>query len=298
MKEIGSYSKIYSLGHRAVRNIFASPTLIQEKVDGSQISFTKRGGVLYIRSKKVMLYIEEPERMFSLGIIQINERKDSLKDGWIYRGEYLRKPKHNVLKYDRVPEGHTILFDVQIGDQEFLGPERMQNEAHRLGFEVVPYWYVTDPSRGDLGEMLLRPSVLGGTAVEGVVIKNYSMFDSNTGKVLMAKYVSEAFKEVHQRKQYKQGHGDVITKLIERYSTVARWQKAVQHLREEGKLDDSPKDIGSLIKEVNIDVHDEHADEIKEALFKWGWKKIARGITKGLPEWYKEKLLNKQFEED
>ena len=37
--------------------------------------------------------------------------------------------------------------------------------------------------------------------------------------------------------------GDMIALLIQELTTPARWQKAVQHLREDGKLEGSPRDI-------------------------------------------------------
>jgi hypothetical protein len=114
---------------------------------------------------------------------------------------------------------------------------------------------------------------------------------------MMGKHVSEAFREVHSSKKYKTTGKDRIQMLVEQYRTEARWLKAVQHLRDAGKLNDSPTDIGSLIKEVTQDTLTECRDEIADALFKWGWKQIARGITAGLPERYKEQLLQKQFEE-
>jgi hypothetical protein len=52
------------------------------------------------------------------------------------------------------------------------------------------------------------------------------------------------------------------------------------------------------MKEVSVDVYEECADEVKEILFKWAWPRISRGITGGLPEWYKDKLLAKQFDEE
>jgi hypothetical protein len=143
---------------------------------------------------------------------------------------------------------------------------------------------------------MLEVSVLGGTSVEGIVFKNYERFDPYTSKVMMGKHVSEAFKEVHRSKKYRTSNKDIIEDLKERYRTEARWEKAVQHLREVGKLEDSPTDIGPLLKEVNQDVLTECQDEIREVLFKWGWKQISRGLTAGLPEWYKQKLMEKQFD--
>lgn len=37
---------------------------------------------------------------------------------------------------------------------------------------------------------------------------------------------------------------------------------------------------------------------IKEKLFAFAWPHIARIVTHGLPEWYKEQLLKKQFERE
>jgi len=298
MKEINSYPKIYNLGHRAIRDIFKESVLCQEKVDGSQISFCRRDVDIYARSKGAMLYFDNPEKMFAPGLEQIWDIGDSLVDGWVYRGEYLKKPKHNVLEYDRTPIRHIILYDIQVGDQDFLDPESVKEEAERIGLEVVPYWFLPEGATLEqLSDLLLNVSCLGGCAPEGIVIKNYRRFDPYTGKVMMGKHVSEAFKEVHRNSKgkYRTSNKDVIQSIIDNYKTEARWQKAVQHLREAGKLEDSPTDIGMLIKEVSQDVYHEERLEIQEILFKWAWKQISRGITAGLPEWYKESLLKKQF---
>jgi hypothetical protein len=297
MKEIGSYPKIYNLGHKAVRDIFNEQVVVQEKIDGSQFSFMKKDGVTYARSKGAMLYFDNPEKMFSKGLESVKNIEGDLTDGWIYRGEYLQKPKHNVLKYDRVPEGHIILYDVEINPQEFMDNDRLKDEAMFLGLESVRTWYLENPDQATIAEIMLQTSALGGVAYEGLVFKNYNRFDPFTGKVMMAKHVSEAFKEVHRSKKYRTSNKDIIESLKENYRTEARWQKAYQVLRDNGHITDSPKDIGNLIKEVNQDVLDECKEEIMEILFKWGWKQISRGLTAGLPEWYKNKLVEKQFEE-
>ncbi len=37
-------------------------------------------------------------------------------------------------------------------------------------------------------------------------------------------------------------------------------------------------------------------EEIQKALWKWAWPHIQRGLTRGLPEWYKNHLLTEAFE--
>lgn len=298
MEKLHSYPKLYNIGHRAVEDIFKEEVLIQEKVDGSQISFGNDDGELKIRSKGAVIHIEAPDKMFNNGVNYIREAFDSggLPEGWVYRGEYLRKPKHNVIPYSRVPDQHIVIFDIETKPTYFLDPEEVQVEARRLGFDALDFRVQMVNSVDDVMDLMDKESFLGGAKVEGVVFKNY-LRHTIDGKTMMAKYVSEAFKEVHRSKVYKTSNADIITQLVEAYATEARWRKAIHHLRDMGELDWEPKDIGKLIKEVNMDVLAECEDEIKEALFKWGWKQISRGLTKGLPEWYKGILLEKQFEE-
>ena len=118
----------------------------------------------------------------------------------------------------------------------------------------------------------------------------------------MGKFVSEAFKEVHAA-TWKDEHGtkgsrDIIQILSAELATPARWQKAVQHLKEEDKIENSPKDIGLLIQETQKDISKECGDLIKEQLFAWAWPQLKRTCTHGLPEWYKEELMKLQFTQD
>jgi hypothetical protein len=105
------------------------------------------------------------------------------------------------------------------------------------------------------------------------------------------KYVSEAFKEKHDGNAYGRAK-DKMTwdKFIKSYRTEARWMKAVQHLREEGKLLGEPKDIGNLIKEVKDDIREEEYEIILEFLYKTFSPELYRSCTHGLAEWYKEAL--------
>ena len=317
---IKSYPSIFNLGHKAVAEIFVEPVLVQEKVDGSQISFGMfptliddrglQGRVmecsLRVRSKGAELVIEAPDKMFAKGVAAIKAVEHLLTPGWTYRGEYLAKPKHNALAYDRIPSNHIALFDIDRGEQDFVSavdPALLVHEAARLGFEAVPGMFVAPivvTAASDLRHLLERVSFLGGQKIEGVVVKNYARFNPHDKKCLMAKFVSEAFKEVHgaEWKEKNPTHADIVDRVIAKFKTPARWAKAVQHLREAGKLEDSPRDIGLLFKEVPRDVLAECEDAIKQELFDLAWPKVQRGVTAGLAEWYKEQLLALQFERD
>lgn len=290
-----SYPRIYALGHKAIAELFFDDVLVEEKIDGSQFSFGRFEGELKCRSKGCQLNVDYPEKMFSLAVE--NAKGLDLKDGWTYRAEYLQKPKHNALAYDRTPIKNLIIFDINSNEEEYLTYEDKKREAERIGLEIVPILHfgkITNPEM--LLSFLERTSILGGQKIEGVVAKNYNRFGKDK-KVLMGKYVAEAFKEVHGSEWRKDNPSptDVIQSLILALKTPARWNKAIQHLREKGKITDSPRDIGELIKEVHIDVDKECVDEIKDRLYRYAIPHIKRGIVSGLPEWYKEELLKRQF---
>ena len=71
MKEINSFSSVVALGHRMASDILEGDITVEEKVDGSQISFSVINGELFMRSKGQMLIIDEPEGMFKTGVEQI-----------------------------------------------------------------------------------------------------------------------------------------------------------------------------------------------------------------------------------
>ncbi len=296
-----SYPSTFALGHRAIADLLLDPVLVEEKVDGSQFSFGvfDQDGerVLRCRSKGAEIQTLAPEKMFAAAVATAQALSDRLITGWTYRGEYLAKPKHNALAYSRIPVGHVILFDINTAQEEYLAWDAKAEEAARLGLEVVPRLYegvVADVQK--IRELLDTVSILGGQKVEGVVLKNYQRFTAEK-KVMVGKFVSEAFKEVHaaEWKAANPKSGDIVEMLIRQYRTPARWAKAVQHMREAGTLDQSPRDIGALFREVPEDIERDAADDIKAKLYEWAWPKIRRGVCAGLPEWYKERLLEQQF---
>lgn len=292
-----SYPKIYAIGHRQVADLFKDPVIVEEKVDGSQLSFGVFDGEIRIRSRGRVFDINAADSMFEKAATTVTLLCHELHDGWTYRGEYLNKPKHNSLTYNRTPAQNFILFDVETGLSAFLdGPEKLA-EANRLGLECVPMYHAgTITDWESLKLFLDRESCLGGPKVEGFVVKNYNRFAPD-GHPLMGKYVSEAFKEIHSKEWKKSNPGgkDVIGELVERHRTEARWAKAVQHLRETGDLLGDPRDIGPLLKELNVDFEAECVDDVKDYLYRWASKNIKRGICRGFPEWYKEQLAQSAF---
>jgi len=294
-----SYPKVYALGHAAILDIFKDVVVIEEKVDGSQWSFSVAKGEISCRSKGKDMSDGNHDKMFDLAVQNVNEIAGQLHEGWVYRSEYLMKPKHNTIRYASVPPRNMIIYDISPGLEQYLSPEEKAEEAYRLGLKTVPIFFSGRCESFDQFKSLLETeSCLGGHKIEGLVVKNYSRF-TNDGKAMMGKFVCEVFKE-ENRKDFRARNpvqGDILEVLQKQYTTQARWRKAVQHLRESGDLTGTPKDISPLIKEVIKDIHEECEEDIKEKLFAWAWEKIKRKLTYGMPEWYKQELAKQAFEE-
>jgi hypothetical protein len=292
---IPAFPNIFTLGTVYVKDIFLDEVEITEKIDGSQFSFGKINGALHMRSKEAQLYSGAPVSMFKLAMDYIESIQDRIPDNTIFHAEYLSKCKHNTLKYDRVPKNNIILFGARDTTERMYSYVDLGMFAQGFDIEVVPLLY-----RGMINnvDQLLNYfdtiSALGGTKIEGVVVKNYNRTALVGGMVLplmCGKMVSEEFKEKHGVNWDKNKGVNKLEAFCQSFRTEARWQKAVQHLRDSGQLAEEPSDIGKLIKAVNIDIEAEEEVYIKEWLYREFKGQLLRTATRGLPEWYKEKLL-------
>ncbi len=109
---------------------------------------------------------------------------------------------------------------------------------------------------------------------------------------LSSKNFKEVAKDIWVKEYTKGGHW---LAFLESFKTEARWLKAIQHLRDGGVLENSPRDIGNLIKSIQQDIADEEKENIKNFLWNENKGDIFRYATKGFPEFYKSKLLEKEF---
>ena len=295
MESWHSYPKIFALGHSALNGLFEDPVTVEEKIDGSQFSFGRFNGELRCKSRNCEL-VPTDAGMFQAGVDAVS--KLDLRDGWTYRGEYLRVPKHNTIRYGRVPAHHVVLFDIGVGRESYAPQDVKREEAARLGLETVPLLASGVISGlSTLSSLLEGESVLGGP-IEGVVVKNYGRFAPD-GHVMMGKLVSERFKESHsvEWKAANPSPSDIVQRIVEAYRTEARWEKSVGFLRDAGLLANEPKDIGLLIPRIKQDVVEECEAEMRDALWRWARDKILRGVTHGAAEWYKQRVAGSCFPE-
>jgi hypothetical protein len=332
MSNIPSFPKVWNLGHDAIQNLFIGTVEITEKVDGSLFGWgIDINGDVVMRSKSVELFTKEQNGMFALAIDQVEKRTEKLLDFahkvfqapiFIY-SEYLSRPKHNCIAYSRVPKDNLIIFGARIGYHWISKHSELKELADLLELEVVPLLYYGEikndrVAKSEFGNpdqakkfgytayeklkamIMSTESLLGNSLVEGVVIKNYGQLCSlgNVNDPCFGKYVREEFKEKLHKEWDKISGKNALPEFISGFKTAARWQKAVQHLREKGELENSPRDIGKLMKEVHIDIEAEEETVIKKFLYNYYIKDIKRVASAGLPEWWKDQLLKKQCRED
>jgi hypothetical protein len=319
--KIPSYTKIITLGSSQTENALVGEVIVQEKVDGSQFKFGRdEDGQLLFASKgcklipiqddKELINIQKMFRPAVKYLLSIEDilQKVIISDTYCY-AETLETPKHNVLKYDKVPTNHIVLFDIMC-QGGWLSREIMLSIALYLNIDFVPELYKGEIERKriDTGaggykssatDFLKRiiettPSYLGGTLIEGVVIKNYTQNIMLGGQVfpLFTKYVREAFKEKHDAEWKIKRPKDSLEEYIKGFQSEARWQKAIIHLKEQGLLENQPKDIGILIKTVQKDILEEEKEDIMKFLYNKFKEDILRNAVRGLPEYYKQKLLD------
>ena len=301
------YPKVRTVGHREISELFSdSHVVVQEKIDGSNFTFGKTlEGELFALSRSQKLNFSRPEKMFSPALSYVESISDRITPGNAFRCEYLRVPRHNVLAYSRIPTNHLVLFEwerqgVVTEEWQNLSDDRgaLANWAWELTIDVVPeITRAKFESLEDFGQWITmwkffeKDSYLGGVPIEGVVVKNFHRF-SESGHPLIGKFVRPEFKE--QMAQVKRDNGETPGKIEAiglRCGGPARWQKAVQFLRDAGELQGGPEDIPALIKRVQQDVDAECQDEIKEALWKQFKGAVFKDCRQGLPEWYKSTLL-------
>ena len=306
--KIPSYGKIYALDHALTLDTLkeSDDILVQEKIDGSQFSFGVFDGQLSMRSRNVQIYEGNVPKMFSAAVDTVLAlyNDNMLQEGWTYRGESLRKPKHNTAVYSRVPKGHIALFDIDIGNQYLIQYHFVAIEAERLGLDVVPLLASGQITVKEIRELVENTeSYLGNTKIEGVVIKHDKIecrtYDK-AGKVVMAKYVSDEFTERNMQGWKNKGmsrgrKAEVFERIAETVGTERRFEKALEKVRDDGQYKGTVADIGPAITHLKEDIITEDQDFIKEILWKEFEKDIIRMAVRPFPAWRKQQLPEEQL---
>ena len=283
---------------------FEGKFYVSEKVDGSQFRFgIDREGNHYFGSKSVTFDDSRPpDTMFSPAVDiagNLLSRLGKTVNEVVFFAEYLESEKHNSIRYDRIPENHLYLFDVMV-DGRFQYPDEVIRWAGKIGVEPLHLLTVEDtlPDESLVTQLNRTVSVLGGPPIEGLVVKNYDTFFTLHGRIrfFSDKFVRKEFKELNDaiwKKERKAGvHSipDLISALMETVTRENVWNKAIQHLREEGRQELSMRDMKGLTELVEADMEEEFSESIKEVLYLALKGQIRREFQRGLAPYYKSYL--------
>jgi hypothetical protein len=274
---------------------------VEEKIDGSQISFSVVGDEVKFYNKGN--YISPGNKVFTRTMSLI-KTITKLNPMLIYHGEAVCSKQHNIVKYERTPKYYFVLYDIyDLQENRLLSYDEKAMRADEAGFEVVPrLWQNTDPnmtpyqictklnSAIEAGEI---KSILGGRP-EGVVLKHHAYFTRGKRVSTKLKLVCDAHKESRGLKQNKeqQKPGDCIVNIGRSYATQARFHKAFQHLRDAGKLTMTLADILKIKEELDADLDRESQDEISKYLYGELSSQIKHESRAGVEDWYKNFIAN------
>jgi hypothetical protein len=304
-----AFPKIFHIGERYIDRLFDNEVEITEKIDGSQFSFgIDSDGLLMMRSKGNVINEGGTPKMFVEAVEQAKRIYEIIKNyanagNWTdiqFYCEYLQKPHHNCLNYERVPKNYLYLFGFR-DKNNFLDTDSLIGYAALFNIEPPNILYKGRSNPEEIKQFLERDSILGKEKVEGIVVKNYVQPAMVGGIVIplsMGKYVREEFKERNAHDWKEDSGKSKLDVFIQSFKNEARWHKAYQYLKEADELTYSPKDIGMLIPVVLDDIVAEEEGNIKDFLYKLYLDDIKRVSISGLPEWWKEGLAMGKFKEE
>lgn len=257
--------RIPDLGKRGTRSLLerGRNCVVEEKIDGAQLTFEVREGQLVAGSRRHVLDPTRAPRRFRAVLSELRPATERMTPGLIYRAEVVAQPQAVTLAYERPARGLAVLFDVNRPDGSFLDPDARLVEAERLGMDCVPVLHAGEVTPALLTQLIATSTpLLGGERIEGVVVK--AADDLSAGR-LMGKFVADDFREVH----VADWSGDtdprsMVQSLAFSVSTPARFRKMVAAMAEDGVLTGTRSDIGEFCRRTIANVAEEEGEELRE----------------------------------
>lgn len=233
--EYRKYGKIHRIGKEEVDGILEHELVVQEKVDGANVSIFWHDGQVRCGTRTRMLPLDESFRGFQeavrandllLAFIEAN------KDTLLY-AEWL--VKHTITYPDEAYE-KIYLFDMAYLDENgkivgWAKQENVEELAKALGLEYPHVFakgkFALDEIKEFVGKSAIAP------AGEGVVLKAEKFFNK-FGDNCYAKIVHEKFKESNAivfggNNKHSETYWEMY--IVNKYCTVGRVEKIIQKLQ-------------------------------------------------------------------
>jgi len=273
---------------------------IQEKVDGSQLSFRYDPRVLHLRFFNRGKEKHEPYPstfLPAISALQYHFEHQLPDSNLVFHGEAICKVRHNVATYERVPRYCFVLFSVQdLNSGDYIPLLDLESVAKRLNLELAPIWFFNRTPENDpnieVDTLMSNPplSFLGGEP-EGCVLKHLHYVKRNGQTVASKfKFVSDRFKERHATRSKIEvtSPDQFIESLVQWYPLKPRLRKAIFRLRdrEEIQIDTTDKeqrqiDAQKVTREMKRDWLDEEEELLKNHIWRHFKPYILKKITSG-----------------
>jgi hypothetical protein len=285
------YPKIRQLGHEENTGIVSEPEdliVIEEKIDGGNFRFMLKDGKILFGSRTQSLGYED-DNIGGNWKRCVEYIKEKAKKEGIYPGIYYGEccVKHSIhYNFDDMPP--FLGFDVWSFSKEGFLNSKAKTEAFRLlQLPMVPViWTGSAKDIPKINDEFVPKSQYYEGPAEGVVIKNYS-------KQLMAKYVTDKFKEVNKKafgtpKKFAENDDE---RIVATYCTNARIDKCIFKLIDDGhKLE--MKLMHELPHRVIEDIYEEHWRDICFSNFSVNFRQIKKKVSTRCLHVLKQVMVN------
>ena len=261
------YPKIDAWGKRDTQNVFDSPVVVQEKLDGANASFMlDEFGEFHCFSRNNELTEEDNLHGF-YQYCHENIYMSALLPGHTYFGEWLVKHKIN---YGEENHRKFYLYDVRVADRYYVMATPEVAEA--LGVHLAPFTMTGQKTPQEVIEWVGNPSILNPSVkAEGVVVKNYE-------KQYMVKFVSDEFRETMPVKKSRNMQLSDLDVWVDAVVTKPRIEKLLNKLKDAGTLPQQLciQDMGDVLKALGSSIVDDVFEEELEGLQRIARKKISK----------------------
>lgn len=292
MSDYKTYPKIHRLGKEETDGLLDYEVVVQEKVDGANISIFQLDGKLRCGTRTRMLPEDESFNGFQEAV-QSNLNLAmyfSRNPNHILYGEWLVK---HTITYPDEAYRKIYLFDIydKVNDV-WLPQEDVKAEAEFLGLEYPHVFMVGKVTEEQVNEFVGKSAI--APAGEGVVLK-FANFVNKFGDHAYAKVVHQNFKESNAivfggNNKHSETYWEMY--VVNKYCTVGRVKKIMQKIQSETEhrldLEDIPRVTGSCY-------HDMITEEIWEIVKKvpmLDFRQLKRLSTKKFVQIYKDILNN------
>ena len=270
---------------------------IQEKIDGSNASFTYEDGILKAFSRKQELNFSNTLRGFWNWVQTLNAEEYAEDSRYIYFGEWLVR---NKVVYNQDAYCKFYFYDIFDKVDEVYMPQDFVKEQSKKHNLIYVHEFYNGPfiSWEHCRSFMNSPGY--GDRQEGIIVKSATKLNDDTDRQpFYLKIVNEDFKETMKNREPKEVDPEVeaaranALSLIEQVVTRNRVEKMIRKLVDEGVLptEITPKDMGVVARNIPKRIYEDcvkEEPEIIQAAGEFGGKlcnqvamKIAREVILG-----------------